>query len=244
MIAALFLAASLVLAVEPPPAEPSPGATSAVEPAATLTPQAIATPKVPLREIGRIRATTAFCRGFVTHFNNSATTLLSNDAEISYIDFTLGGIEKHFRVFNSENLLHDDRIRLMAYGKILAAQLQPLQDEINALRRTAALTIDPVKAKEARDVAAALQKAYDKQRQIALDVQSVVWALVDATAGKTNTAINTSVPGPGSDDANMSFSPTAMRDVKSYLKFQNQLDRIGDAESVAATLADAVVDGC
>lgn len=233
MFAALLLAATLAFAVEPP-----------ASPAPELTPEAIATPKVPLKEIGRIRATTAFCRGFITHFNASATTMLANDAEISYIDFSLGGLEKHFRAFNSEKLLYEDRLRLMAYVKVLAAQLQPLQNEINELRRSAALTTDPARAKETRDVATSMQKAYDKQRQIALDTQTVIWALVDATAGKTNTAINTSLPGLGSDDPNMSFSPAAMRDVKSYLKFQNQLDRIGDAESAAAALAESVVGSC
>jgi hypothetical protein len=238
MFPALFLVAALTLAVEPPPV-------AAESPAPEVaTPEAAPTAKVPLKEIGRIRATTAFCRGFVTHFNNSAVAILSNDAQISYIGFTLGGLEKDFRAFDNEARLHDDRIKLLAYVKLLASQLGPLQDEINDLRRTAALTTDPVKAQEARDVAAALQQAYNRQRQVSLDTQNVVWALIEATAGKTNTRTNRSIPGPNAVDNNLSFSPSDMRDVKSYMKFQKQLDRIGDAESDAARRADTVVEGC
>jgi hypothetical protein len=239
MFPALFLAAAFTLAVEPPPA---PAVSAAPE--TVVTPDAAPTSKVPLKEIGRIRATTAFCRGFVTHFNNSAVAILSNDAQISYIDFTLGGLEKHFRAFNNDALLHDDRIKLLAYVKLLASQLGPLQDEINQVRRTAALTTDPAKAKEARDVAASLQQAYNHQRQVSLDTQNLVWALIDSTAGKTNTRTNRSIPGPNAVDNNMAFSPPEMRDVKSYLKFQKQLDTIGDAESDAARGADGVVEGC
>ncbi|MBC5810559.1 MAG: hypothetical protein GIW95_06870 [Candidatus Eremiobacteraeota bacterium] len=232
---AALAAALLVLSIEPPQPAPT---------AAVATPQATSTPKAALREIGRIRAQTPFCRAFTDHFNASARTMLGNDDEISYVDFTFGSIENHFKARAGELLFYDDRVKLIAYVKALQTALPGLQAEINALRKSAALTTDPENAKAARDVAAQLQKSYDRQRQIAIDSLGVIHAMMDYSIGNTkaSTSIQTNVPG-GYDEY-LQTTPPERRDVRSYLKLHQQMDRIGDAEAAAAITAETVAERC
>jgi hypothetical protein len=239
---AILAGALLIGAIEPPGPVPSP------------------TPKEQLREIGRVRAITTFCKAFITHFNDSAKLMLANDAEISYVDFTLGTLEKHFSQVGGDQIVSGDRVRLMAYVKALQQQLPQLQDKINQVRRSAELTTDPEAAKQAREVAAQLQKSYDRQHQITLDTLSVIHVMMEMAANKgegptsfqqmlaaqSNTFGNSNpAPVGAAIDTNFTGSePAERRDIRSYLRMQTQRDRIGDAESVATIKAEAVANNC
>jgi hypothetical protein len=257
MLRELAVAGALMLGViEPPGPAPSPAA-----PQTSATPLPTATPKEPLREIGRVRAITSFCKAFITHFNNSAKLMIANDAEISYVDFTLGNLEKHFKQqVGGDLVLSDDRVKLMAYVKALQQQLPQLQEQINQLRRTAALTKDPEEAKQAREVATQLQKSYDRQHQIELDTLSVIHVMMEMAASKgegpssftqmlaasTPTFATPVAPmvGAPSDISYVDTGPAERRDIRSYLRMQTQRDRIGDAESAATTKAEVVASNC
>jgi hypothetical protein len=233
MLPALVVAALFQLgAVEPPAPPPAPES--------TISPQPSAAPKELLKEIGHVKAVTPFCKAFVTHFNNSAQLMTSNDEQISYIDFTFGNIDKRFTELGGELRFYEDRVRLMAWVKTVQQHIPVLQDEINQLRRSAALTIDPGTAKAAREVATQLQTSLDKQKQIANDALGVIHAMIDVTDGKTK-------PDLGSrwdHEVYDATTPQAMRDVRSYLKMDKQLGRIGDAESAAMNGAGLVALGC
>ena len=237
--------------------------------AATAVPQAQATAKAPLREIGHVKAVTNFCRRFFEHFNGAVHPILQNDAEAGYIGYTLGTIEPHFHQRAGELALYDDRVKLTNYVDLMMGLIPVAQREVDELRRTAAATTNPDEAKEAHDVAADLQRALDKQKQIAYDSQHVVQAMIEFSTGansmglpigdprssaqfwniwvgitgpRASTELQSNVPG-GYDPYQQS-TPSEMRDVRSYLHYQNQLDRIGDAEGQAATTADTVVSNC
>jgi hypothetical protein len=231
MLAALVVAVFLQLgAVEPPAPAPEPA----------VSPQPSATPREQLKEIGHVKALTPFCKAFVTHFNNSAQLMTSNDEQISYIDYTFGTIDKRFTELGGELRFYEDRVRLMAWVKALQQHIPVLQDEINQLRRGAALTLDPVAAKAAREVATQLQTSLDKQKQIAYDTLGVIHAMIDVTDGKTK-------PDLGSrwdHEVYDATTPKEMRDVRSYLKMDKQLARIGDAESAAMSGAGAIALSC
>ncbi len=255
----LFAGTLLVGAIEPPGGPPSPAASGAPEAVASATPQSAATPKEQLREIGRVRAITSFCKAFITHFNDSAKLMIADDAEISYVDFTLGTLERHFRQIDAERALYGDRLRLMAYVKALQQQLPPLQEQINQLRRSAELTKDPNEAKGSREVAAQLQKAYDRQHQIALDTLGVIHVMLEMAASKGEgpssfkqmLAASAPILGPSpavvgaaSDIDFIDTQPAERRDVRSYLRMKTQRDRIGDAESMATKKAETLASNC
>jgi hypothetical protein len=256
MLRELAVAGALMLGlIEPPGPAPSPTA-----PQTSVAPLPTATPKEPLREIGRVRAITSFCKAFITRFNNSARIMLANDADISYVDFTLGNLERHFRQVGGDLVLSDDRVKLMAYVKALQQQLPQLQEQINQVRRAAELTKDPEEAKQAHEVAAQLQKSYDRQHQIELDTLSVIHVMMEMAASKgegpssftqmlaasTPTLTTPGPPAVGapSDINFIDTDPAERRDIRSYLRMQTQRDRIGDAESSATTKAEVVASNC
>jgi len=263
MLRELAVAAALTLGViEPPGSEPvaSPAPVATAQSSPSATPRPTSTPKEPLREIGHVRAITSFCKAFITRFNDSAKLMLANDAEISYVDFTLGNLEKHFRQpVGGDLVLGDDRVKLMAYVKALQQQLPQLQKQINDLRKTAELTKDPEEAKQAREVAAQLQKSYDRQHQIELDTLSVIHVMMEMASTKNlgpdsftqMLAVSQPNLGPGptmvgapSDINYVDTDPKERNDVRSYLRMQTQRDRIGDAESAATKKAEEVASNC
>jgi hypothetical protein len=235
---------ALILAlILPPGAAPAPSGS----PGPAATPggaAASAAPKEVLREIGNVHATTRFCQEFTTRFNNSAHAMLENDRQLAYTYHTMGTLEAHYQARGAENILYEDRVNLLHYADQIFKTLPGLQSEINALRQTAALTSDPARAKAARDVAAQLQKSYDRQRALAVDSLSVAQAMTDVSMEHHPDPHQTPVYG-GFDGANtVAPLPAAMRDVRTVLKFDSQLDRIGDAESGAVRMAQQVVETC
>jgi hypothetical protein len=256
ILAPLFLVVALITPNQPE-AAPTPDATASpavAAPADTLgpvTPKPSATPKVPLKEIGHVTAVTAFCKAFVTHFNTSAQLMTQNDGQISFVDFVLGKLKKDFEATDRVSRLHDDRINLIAYHQRLMDQIPKLQDAVNELRRGAALTIDSEKAKEAREVAAQLQKSLDKEKQIASDTLGVIHAMLEQASGANTRLVNLETPVEVSGSSTLPLSanlpsrnPDAIDDIRSYLEMDRQRDRIGDAESAAMTHADIVMQGC
>ncbi len=271
MVGTLALIAVLAAAAGETPASAAPAATAAA--GASTAPTQGAT----LREIGHVRAITTFCAAFERHFNGAARPILASDTQASYIGFTLGNIEPHFHARGGELLLYDDRVNMMHYVGNVQKLVPQAQREIDALRTSAPLANDPATAAQTLELARHLQKALDKQRQIAIDSLSVVQALNDVTLGTNdNTAHATAVyderrvalidplehlaairdasgprapttlqaQPPGAYDPYTASTPANWRDVRSYLHWQDQLDRIGDAEAVAARDAEAVAGRC
>ncbi len=238
----LLIAALAAGATESPePAETSPPVAAAAMPATAEPPPA------PLREIGHVRATTSFCSAFERHFNGAVRPMLENDARASFIGYTLGRIEPHFHSLGAELLLYDDRVHMLHDVGVVQRLIPSAQGELDALRATAAAATDDEAAKQTRELATSLQRALDKQRQIAIDVLSVAQALgVVMNGGDDTPKIGRLVsdPGPGVYDIHAATTPADARDVRSYLHWQDQLDRIGDAEGSAAAKADTLVEKC
>ncbi len=221
---------------------------AALLPAGGATPAATPTPTTVLHEIGHVRAVTTFCKAFTTHFDNAARSLIANDEDISYVDFTLGNIQPHYKVkAGADLLLADDRIKLIAFTKEIFARMAALQTEINSLRQAAALTTDPEQAKAARLAAQDLQTTYNHQRQLAVDTQSVIAVMMeDATAEKTphTQAPMPAIAGRADLDLHGDHDPEAMKDVRNIMKFEQQRDRIAVAEESAVTTAEIVASKC
>ncbi len=251
----LTFALATVLSLAAPGAEP--------EPAATASPPA---QREPVREIGRVRALSGFCQAFVTHFNGAAHAMLNNDQTLTFVDFTLAGLQPHFKAKGGEVLLYDDRVRLLHYTDDIFKTVPALQSEIDQLRRSADLTKDPEQAKDARDAASELQQSLDRERAMANDSLGVARALMDLALGTTSdTTVQVHPGGPptigapdvsgpsastnyiGSVASNSDYTqstPAQSRDVRSYLQFDKQFDKISQAESEAVEHANAVAAAC
>jgi hypothetical protein len=255
------LAASLSLAALGA-AEPDPVASAPV-PVASAAPPAL---REPLREIGHVHALSGFCAAFLGHFNTAARAMLGNDQTLTFVDFTLGGLEPHFKAKGGEVQLYDDRVRLGHYTDDIFKAIPALQSEIDQLRRSAELSKDPEQAKAARETATELQQSLDRQKAMAGDSLGVVHALMDMALGATNDlAVRSRAGGPpsigapevsgpaastnyiGSVASNSNYTqstPEQRRDVRSYLQFDKQFDRIAQAESAAVAHAQAIAAGC
>jgi hypothetical protein len=212
--------------------------------AAPASPVPAPTPTVkPLREIGHVKAVSAYCAAFERHFNGAARSLLDHDVSIELIDHTLGDVTHTFDEMAGDLHRYDLRLKLAAYVRSLLRDIPAGQAEVNALRKAAALTSDPVTAKRTHDLAAAMQRGLDRQRQIAIDTSGVVTALQDF---ETDHAFDPagSIPLPGTYDPEVAAKPAAQLDVKEYLRLRELRDRIGDAEAAAADIADGIASGC
>jgi hypothetical protein len=229
-------------------------------------PAAASTTREPLREIGHVHALSVFCQAFVKHFNDSAHSLLDNDQTLTFVDFTMSTLESHFKAKGGELLLYDDRVHLMHYTGDVIKSTATLQSDINDLRKSADLAKDPEQAKEARATAADLQEALDHQHQMALDSLGVIHAMIDlATGFTTSVSVQVHPGGPptigapevagpaastdytGGTAANMDYTqttPAERRDVRSYLRFNKQFNKISEVESDAVLHAQNVANRC
>lgn len=196
----------------------------------------------PLREIGHVRAMSAYCSAFERHFNGAARALLDHDAAIGKIDLTLTDVTNSFHEFAGDLKRHDERLRLAAWVDQVMRDIPAAQEEVNALRRAAALTSDPIQSKRTRALAAELQHGLDRQHQIITDAFGVADALLDLELSQPTSAAGYVLPW--SDWLAIEGTPSAALDVKSYTRMHGLEDRVGDAETKAARIADTIVLDC
>jgi hypothetical protein len=203
---------------------------------------AVAAPSMPLHEIGHARARSAYCAALEVHFNGAARSLLAHDASIGLIDHTLGDVTHSFDELAGDLHRYDLRLRLAAYVQSILRDIPAGQAEVNALRRASALTTDPRLAKTTHDLAAAMQRGLDRQRQIAIDASGAVQALQEFDGERASSTA--SYPLPGTYDPEAAAKPSAELDIKEYLRLRELEDRIGDAEGAASELAETIATGC
>jgi len=216
-------------------------ATVSVSAAPVATPSPVPTPRAELKEIGRVRARSPYCAAFVHHFNASAHALLEHDASIGLVDYTYSDITRTFDEMGGDLKRIDERKKLAAYSDQLLRAIPAAQAEIDALRNASSLTSDPQQAKDNHELAKQLQRVLDRQKQIATDASGVVRALMEYDS-QPRSAADSHLPG--SYDEDRSKMPPDMLDVKKYVRIDELRDRIGDAESSAAGIADTIETRC
>ena len=122
------------------------------------------------------------------------------------------------------------RDTLLKEETALNESMDSIQSEINQLRSGAALTTDATAASEIRDTSQDLQTAYDHQRQLAIDLQSMYESMLNYPITRVHPALG------GFDPYEMA-QPPEKRNVKSYLRFDGQRDIIATNEDKAVDLA-------
>ncbi len=171
-----------------------------------------------------------YCNSLGAHFNAALVPMLGNDRTLDGVSIQLDDLNGLFSYPNYVQRFLQVRDNLLRQETALNDSLQAIQREINQLREGARLTTDTQAAGQIRDTAAQLQTAYDHQRQLSIDLQSMYHSMLNYPINRVNPALG------GFDPQEMS-EPPEMRDVKSYLKFNAQRGSIATAEDKAVDVA-------
>jgi hypothetical protein len=213
MMIAKSLALSLILGMAAPAPSPSPS------PAGSQ-----------LKTITSVRAT-PFCTSIAQHFNAAVQPMLANDRSLDQVDTQLVNINDVFNHFDYQIRYADARAKLVKYVGDIDKNLPFIQEQINQLRQGEKLTTDANDSKTIHQIAEKLQLAYNKQRQLTIDLTGVIQAMMDYRPEGDATSFQNQMA-----TASM---PKEMRDIKSYLRFDGQRDVLEQAENAAA---DSTID--
>jgi hypothetical protein len=181
---------------------------------------------------------TPYCNSLRDHFNGAFMPMLANDRTLDATSIQLDDLNTLFNQPDYvERFLHV-RDALGRQVTALTTSLASIQDQINQLRNGSALTTDAQAASQVHQAAQELQTAYDKQRQLSIDLQGMYQAMLQYPIARVHPALG------GFDPAEERL-PADMKDVKSYLRFNGQRDIIDSSEDKAVDIAyDAAQRTC
>jgi hypothetical protein len=211
------LFAALIAVIAPPP---SPSATS---PSAR-----------PLKTIITV-ISTPYCNSLANHFNAALVPMLGNDRTLDAASVQLDNLNELFSELNYEQRFLQVRDRLGKQVTALMTSLDEIQSQINQLRAGSRLSSDPQAQAQVHQAAADLQTAYDKQRQLSIDLQGMYQAMLRYPIQRVHPALG------GFSPAEMAL-PADAKNVKSYLKFDSQRATIDDHEDKAVDIAYTAVE--
>jgi len=181
-----------------------------------------------------------YCRSLAQHFNNALVPMLANDRTLDGVSVQLDDMNNMFEGPNYVQQFLNIRDTIGKQETVLNRSLAEIQLEINQLREGARLSTDPQAQSEMHDAAQDLQAAYDKQRQLAIDLQNLYITLLRYNPNRLHPTLG------GFDEQDM-IAPKESRDIKSYLRFDGQRDVIaineGKATDIALTAADNYCSG-
>ncbi len=197
-------------------------------PAVSASPAPSATPRT-LQTIVTV-VSSPYCNSLEEHFNSALVPMLANDRTLDATSAGLDTLNTLWSQPNYEQLYLDVRNALGKQIDQIAGSLDRIQAQINALRAGEKLTTDPQAAADIHQAAQELQRAYDKQRQLEIDLTGVHRAMIDYDISRAHPAMG------GFDETEMS-EPADMKDMKSYLRFNGQRDAIADSEGKAVDVA-------
>lgn len=176
-----------------------------------------------------------YCRSLAEHFNNALVPMMANDRTLDGVSVQLDDMNTMFEGPNYVQEFLNIRQTIGRQETVLNRSLSEIQREINALREGGRLSTDPQAQSDMHDAAQDLQAAYDKQRQLAIDLQNLYITLLRYNPNRLN-------PTLGGFDPQDMAAPEASRNIKSYLRFDGQRDIIaineGKATDVALTAAN------
>jgi len=198
---------------------------------ALLAPLPPAPPAAHLKTIVTVKST-PYCSALGTHYNRIVPPLLGNDRTLDGVGTTLDDVTAVFTSpsIDYESRFLNDRTKMMDYVATLRKSLPGMQSEINQLRAAATLSRDPASVQEMHQLTQELQRAYDHQRQLAIDLGGVVQTMVEFDI------FHADPMGMQQTMENLG-KPKDEKDIKSYLRFDGQRATIADAENRAGDLA-------
>jgi hypothetical protein len=171
-----------------------------------------------------------YCNSLADHFNGALLPMLANDRVLEETNVQLEDLNMVFHQLNYVQQFLHIRDSILREETTLNNSLATIQHHITQLREGAALTTDPKAQAEITQASWALSTAYDRQRQLSIDLQHLYQTMLNYPISRVNPAL-------GGFDPREMAEPAAMRDVKSYLHFDNQRAVIGQSEDQAVDIA-------
>jgi hypothetical protein len=187
-----------------------------------------------LRTIVTVKSS-PYCTALSDHFNGAMLPMLANDRVFAVVDVQLSDLNELFNYPNYIDRFVVLRGKLLKESGVLSASLRPIQQQIDQLRASAALSNDPNEQKQMIDTASQLQDAYKHQFQLSTDLAGMAQAMMDYDIFHGSHPLGGWTPYENS-------LPADEKDVKSYLKYDKQLKSIDDAESGAVDLAYSIAE--
>lgn len=219
-------------------------ATPAPKPIPTASPALLPTPKSPApRPTPKLRTiivekATPLCSALGRHFDGIVQPMLVNNTTLDAVDVQFGSLIKAFKSPDFAQQYYQLRTKLIDEVGKLYKSLPEMQDQINRLRKSERLAAKPADAKRFHDLAEQFQEAYDKQKQLTIDLQGVTQGMMQYDALAHPHPINGFT---FSDEA----EPSDMKDIRSYLRFDGQRDVMRRAQNKALDIAlDIVATVC
>jgi|SRR5579862_2560675 len=201
--------------------------------AALPAPAPSATPHEPKTIITVISS--PYCRSLADHFNGALVPMLANDRTLDGVSVQLEDLNTMFDGPNYVQQFLHSRDAIGRQETTLNRSLPLIQAEINQLREGARLTNDPQAISQIHDAAQDLQAAYDKQRQLSIDLHNMYFSLLQINPSRLHHTLG------GFDEQDM-VAPADSRNIKSYLRFNGQRDVISINEDKATDLAVTAAD--
>jgi hypothetical protein len=173
-----------------------------------------------------------YCNSLADNFNGTMLQMLANERVLDQTDVQLQSLNDVFSgsETNYEQQFLHDRDALGRQETALNNSLPIMAHHIAQLRAGARLTADPQAAAAVVKSADDLQTAYDRQRQLAVDLQNLYIRMLRFNIQRAH------VPMGGFSWSNMT-STEAGRDVKTYLHFDAQRRVIATSEDQAVDVA-------
>jgi hypothetical protein len=176
-----------------------------------------------------------YCRSLADHFNGALVPMLANDRTLDGVGVQLDGLDTMFDEPNYVQQFLHSRDAIGHQEATINRSLPLIQGEINQLRLGAQLTTDPQAISQIHDAAQDLQAAYDKQRQLSIDLHNMYISLLQINPSRLHHTLG------GFDEQDM-IAPADSKSLKSYLRFNGQRDVISLNEDRATDLALTAAD--
>jgi hypothetical protein len=176
-----------------------------------------------------------YCRSLAEHFNNALVPMLANDRTLDGVSVQLDDLDTMYDGPNYVQQFLHSRDTIGRQETVLNRSLPLIQAEINQLREGAKLSTDPQAISEMHDAAQDLQAAYDKQRQLSIDLQNMYLSLLQINPSRLHHTLG------GFDEQDM-IAPEDSKSIKSYLRFNGQRDVISTNEDKATDIALTAAD--
>lgn|GEM_PF-5354424 len=179
---------------------------------------------------------TPYCSAFYGHFNAAVHPMLVNDVALDHINVSLKHQNELFKDVNWEQEFIAERLIMQKNVQTLIDNNGIIQKEVNDLRKGETMTSDKQQSHEIHMLAQELQRALDKQKQLQVDLVSVVYVMMDFD-------LTTQMTAKEKMEATLDdlSKPPDLLDIKKVMRFDGLRDRLHDAEGMAADRAAAIL---
>jgi hypothetical protein len=171
-----------------------------------------------------------YCNALAQHFNSALVPMLANDRVFDVVGVQLDDMNDMFKYPDYANRFLDLRYKIIKESETLDASLKPINDQIFSLKQAASLTNDPQAAQQMRDAADRLRDAYVYQFQLSTDLTGLAHSMIEYNVFRGPHPLGGWTPYENT-------LPSAEKDIKSYLKFDSQRQKIDEGENKAVDLA-------